>query len=35
MMLHQFCGQVELYTGQPAPLDAMARALVDEIERLG
>ncbi len=35
MLLHQFCGQVELYTGRPAPLDAMAIALAAEIERLG
>lgn len=35
MMLHQFCGQVELYTGRPAPLDAMAQALLEEIERIG
>jgi shikimate dehydrogenase len=35
MMLHQFCGQVELYTGHPAPLDAMAQALIEEIERVG
>ncbi len=35
MMLHQFCGQVELYTGRPAPLEAMAQALLEEIERIG
>ena len=33
MMLHQFCGQIELYTGMAAPLDAMAVALLDEIAR--
>ncbi len=32
MMLHQFCGQIELYTGHPAPLEAMAQALLAEIE---
>jgi shikimate dehydrogenase len=35
MLLHQFCGQVELYTGKPAPLDAMSAALLDEIARVG
>lgn len=35
MMLHQFCGQIELYTGQSAPLEEMAQALMDEIERVG
>ncbi len=34
MMLHQACGQVELYTGTNAPIDAMATALLDEINRL-
>ena len=35
MMLHQFCGQIELYTGgREAPLDAMAEALLAEIERV-
>lgn len=34
MMLHQFCGQIELYTGKPAPLDVMSAALLDEIERV-
>lgn len=27
MLLHQACGQFELYTGRPAPLEAMDRAL--------
>ncbi len=27
MLLHQACGQFELYTGHPAPIDAMAAAL--------
>ncbi len=27
MLLHQACGQVELYTGQNAPLEAMERAI--------
>ena len=36
MMLHQFCGQIELYTGgREAPLEAMAEALLAEIERVG
>ena len=35
MLLHQFCGQVELYTGKPAPLDVMSAALLDEIARVG
>lgn len=35
MLLHQFCGQIELYTGQPAPLEAMSAALLDEIARVG
>ena len=35
MMLHQFCGQIELYTGQSAPLDVMSAALLEEIERVG
>jgi shikimate dehydrogenase len=35
MLLHQFCGQIELYTGKPAPLDVMGAALLDEIERVG
>ena len=34
MLLHQFCGQIELYTDQPAPLEAMRAALLDEIERV-
>jgi shikimate dehydrogenase len=33
MLLHQFCGQVELYTGKPAPFEAMSAALLDEISR--
>lgn len=35
MLLHQFCGQIELYTGRPAPLEAMSAALLDEIARVG
>jgi shikimate dehydrogenase len=35
MLLHQFCGQVELYTGHAAPIDAMNAALLDEIARVG
>ena len=35
MMLHQFCGQIELYTGRPAPIEAMAAALLEEIARVG
>ena len=35
MLLHQFCGQVELYTGKPAPFDVMSAALLDEIARVG
>ncbi len=35
MLLHQFCGQIELYTGHPAPLEAMSAALLDEIARVG
>jgi shikimate dehydrogenase len=35
MLLHQFCGQDELYTGKAAPLDAMSAALLDEIARVG
>jgi shikimate dehydrogenase len=35
MLLHQFCGQVELYTGKPAPFDVMSEALLDEIARVG
>ncbi|WP_296659122.1 shikimate dehydrogenase [Paraburkholderia sp.] len=34
MLLHQFCGQIELYTGKPAPLDVMSAALLDEIARV-
>ena len=35
MMLHQACGQVELYTGcERAPIDAMGAALLDEIRRV-
>lgn len=34
MMLHQFCGQIELYTGCEAPLGAMSQALLEEIERV-
>jgi len=35
MMLHQFCGQIELYTGgREAPLAAMSAALLEEIERV-
>ena len=35
MLLHQFCGQVELYTGKAAPIDVMSAALLDEIARVG
>jgi shikimate dehydrogenase len=35
MLLHQFCGQVELYTGRPAPFAVMSTALLDEIARVG
>jgi shikimate dehydrogenase len=36
MLLHQFCGQIELYTGgHQAPLEAMSTALLAEIERVG
>lgn len=36
MMLHQACGQIELYTGcEHAPIDAMEEALLAEIARLG
>ena len=35
MLLHQFCGQVELYTGRPAPFEAMSEALLAEIARMG
>jgi shikimate dehydrogenase len=35
MLLHQFCGQVELYTGKAAPIDVMSTALLDEIARVG
>lgn len=35
MMLHQFCGQIELYTGCAAPLEAMSQALLAEIDRQG
>ncbi|WP_321954401.1 shikimate dehydrogenase family protein [Paraburkholderia bannensis] len=34
MLLHQFCGQIELYTDRPAPFEAMRTALLDEIERV-
>jgi shikimate dehydrogenase len=35
MMVHQACGQVELYTGcEHAPIDAMEAALLDEIRRV-
>ena len=34
MLLHQFCGQVELYTGKTAPFDVMSVALLDEIARV-
>ncbi|MBL8351552.1 MAG: shikimate dehydrogenase [Burkholderiaceae bacterium] len=35
MMLHQACGQVELYTGcEHAPIEAMEAALLDEIGRV-
>ena len=35
MLLHQFCGQIELYTGMNAPFDVMSQALLDEIARVG
>jgi shikimate dehydrogenase len=35
MLLHQFCGQIELYTGKPAPLEVMGAALLDEMNRVG
>ncbi len=36
MMLHQACGQVELYTGgRTPPIEAMSEALLAEIERVG
>jgi shikimate dehydrogenase len=35
VLLHQFCGQIELYTGRSAPLEAMSAALLDEMARLG
>jgi shikimate dehydrogenase len=36
MLLHQFRGQVELYTGgREAPMEAMSAALLAEIERVG
>ena len=36
MLLHQFRGQIELYTGgHEAPMDAMSAALLAEIERVG
>ena len=35
MMLHQACGQIELYTGcERAPIEAMEAALLAEIDRL-
>lgn len=35
MMLHQACKQIEYFTGQRAPIDAMSVALLEEIERIG
>jgi shikimate dehydrogenase len=35
MLLHQFCGQIELHTGKTAPLDVMSIALLGEIARVG
>ena len=35
MLLHQFRGQIELYTGRSAPMDVMSKALLDEIARVG
>jgi shikimate dehydrogenase len=35
MLLHQFCGQVELYTGKPAPFEVMTEALLEEIRQFG
>ena len=31
MLLHQACAQFELYTGKPAPLEAMRAALVRSV----
>jgi shikimate dehydrogenase len=35
MLLHQLCGQVELYTGKPAPFEVMTEALLEEIRQFG
>jgi shikimate dehydrogenase len=35
MLLHQFSGQVELYTGKPAPFEVMSEALLEEIRQVG
>jgi shikimate dehydrogenase len=35
MMLHQAIRQIEYFTGQQAPIDAMSEALLAEIERIG
>lgn len=34
MLLHQACGQVELYTGRKAPLKTMERVITEEIEKM-
>ncbi|MGV6472991.1 shikimate dehydrogenase [Azotobacter vinelandii] len=34
MLVHQACRQIELYTGQDAPIAVMERAMLQEIERL-
>ena len=35
MLLHQACGQVELYTGHAAPLSAMEEVIAKELEPFG
>jgi shikimate dehydrogenase len=35
MLLHQACGQVELYTGHEAPLAVMEKVIQREIEKMG
>ncbi len=34
MLLHQACGQVELYTGHSAPLEAMEGVIAEEIRKM-
>lgn len=34
MLVHQACRQIELYTGQEAPIDIMEQAMLQEINRL-